>query len=69
MRGEGAGELVLVVIFRARPGGADRLKSRLRDMVMLSSAEAGCHEYTLHHDLENPERCLLYTSPSPRDRS
>ena len=60
MSGEGAGELVLVVTFRARPGGADPLEARLREMAMLSSAEDGCHEYTLHHDLEDPERFLLY---------
>ena len=60
MSGEEAGELVLVVTFRARPGGADRLKARLRDMAMLSAAEDGCYEYTLHHDLEDSERFLLY---------
>ncbi len=60
MSGEGAGELVLVVTFRARPGGAGPLEARLREMAMLSSAEDGCHEYTLLHDLEDPERFVFY---------
>lgn len=51
--------LVLVARFRAHPGRADMLRSRLVEMGRLSGAEAGCLRYELHQDEGDAEHLVL----------
>jgi quinol monooxygenase YgiN len=52
--------IVLVVGFEARPGTTDALRAALDDIARASTAEAGCLEYTLHEDRDDPHRFVLY---------
>jgi quinol monooxygenase YgiN len=51
--------LVLVARFRAQPGRADALRSRLQQMVRLTVVEPGCLRYELHEDQGDPEHLVL----------
>lgn len=51
--------LVLVAQFRAHPGRADLLRSRLVEMVRLSGVEEGCLRYELHEDEDAAEHLVL----------
>jgi quinol monooxygenase YgiN len=52
-------QLVLVAQFRAHPGRADVLRSRLVEMVRLSGVEPGCLRYELHVDEGDAEHLVL----------
>ena len=51
--------LVLVAQFRAHPGRADALRSRLVEMVRLSGVEEGCLRYELQVDEGDAEHLVL----------
>lgn len=55
----GEGPLVMIARFRARPGRADMLRSRLVTMVEMTVVEAGCLRYELHVDEGDPEHLVL----------
>lgn len=54
-----ADRLVLVARFRAQPGRAEMLRSRLMEMVSMTVVEAGCLRYELHEDQGDPEHLVL----------
>jgi quinol monooxygenase YgiN len=52
--------LVLVVGFQARVGAGRTLGERLQGMAWSSLREPGCLEYSVHVDLDDPDRYVLY---------
>lgn len=53
-------EIVLLVVFRAKPGKQAPLTALLQQMSVLSLAETGCSAYTLHVDADDPTTLVLY---------
>lgn len=46
--------LVVVAVFRARPGSESELRTRLTEMLATSRAESGCVRYDLHQVDRDP---------------
>jgi quinol monooxygenase YgiN len=53
-------EIVLLVVFKAKPGKEAALSALLHQMSVLSLAETGCRAYTLHVDADDPTTLVLY---------
>jgi len=51
-------QITLVVLIHAKPGQEAHLEKELHAMIAPSRAEAGCVNYDLHRDPQNP---LLYS--------
>ncbi|MDF0605696.1 antibiotic biosynthesis monooxygenase [Neisseriaceae bacterium TC5R-5] len=49
----------VIAILIAKPGQAEALQQALTAAVTPSRAEAGCLQYHLHIDSENPHRCVF----------
>ena len=52
-------ELRIVAEVVAKPGQAEKLKAALLGMIGPSTAEAGCRQYELHADREQPGRFVF----------
>lgn len=52
--------LTIVAHVHARPDHVDRVKAELEKLVPITRAEAGCLQYDLHQDNENPAHFLFY---------
>lgn len=53
-------ELVIVAKIEAKPDQLERAKSALRSLIPPTLAEAGCLQYDLHQDHENPAVFLFF---------
>lgn len=52
--------LTIVARIEAKPGQADHLKAELVKLIQPTLAEAGCLQYDLHQDNENPLVFLFF---------
>ena len=55
-----AEKLTIVAKITAVPGSEDSVRAELEKLVAPTRAEAGCLQYDLHRDLENPRVFLFY---------
>lgn len=53
-------EVRIVAEFRAAPGQADALKTVLTTLIAPTRAEAGCLQYDLHADLNDPAHLFFF---------
>ncbi|MCU0313601.1 MAG: antibiotic biosynthesis monooxygenase [Solirubrobacteraceae bacterium] len=51
--------VVVVAVFRAKPGRADEVLAGLRPVIEQTHGEAGCLTYALHRDNADPDRLVL----------
>ena len=58
--------LTIVAIFEATSGREDDLAAALEALIAPTRAEAGCLNYDLHRDLEQPGRFLFYENWATR---
>ena len=59
--------LTIVANIRARPDKADQVKAELLKLIPITRAEAGCIQYDLHQDNENPAHFLFYENWQSRE--
>jgi len=52
-------EVVVVVLFRARPGGREDAEAAFAEMMPATHAEEGCIRFALHRVPGDPERFVL----------
>ncbi|MHA7294718.1 putative quinol monooxygenase [Arthrobacter sp. HLT1-21] len=52
--------VVLVPVFEARPEQAATLGRLLSELAVISRRDEGCITYSVHTDVENPSRFVLY---------
>lgn len=55
-----ANELRLIADVTAKPAHVDAVRAALQRLVEPSRAEAGCLQYDLHEDLEQPGRFVFF---------
>lgn len=51
----------------AKPDQIDRIKAELEKLIPITRAEAGCLQYDLHQDNENPAYFLFYENWESRE--
>jgi quinol monooxygenase YgiN len=51
--------VVVVAIFRAKPGRVDEVITGLEPVIAQTHGEAGCLTYALHRDTNDPDRLVL----------
>lgn len=55
-----ANEVQLVAILTARPGQESALRDAIVSIIPAVRGEAGCLEYAMHVDRENPDRIVMF---------
>jgi quinol monooxygenase YgiN len=60
-------QLTIVANIKARPGKIDLVRSELEKLIDTTLAEAGCLQYDLHQDNENPAHFLFFEIWESRD--
>ncbi len=59
--------LTIIASIQAHPDRVDLVKSELEKLVPVTRAEAGCSQYDLHQDNEDPAHFVFYESWETRD--
>lgn len=59
--------LTIVADFMAKPEKEDFLKTHLTQLISPTLKEAGCVQYDLHQDLENPRHFLFFENWETRE--
>ncbi len=52
--------LTILAHIRATPDGVELVKSELEKLIPITRAEAGCVQYDLHQDTEDPSHFFFY---------
>lgn len=60
-------KLTIVAQIKANPDAIDLVKSELLKLIDITRSEAGCINYDLHQDNDNPAHFLFYESWQSRD--
>ncbi|MDJ0831277.1 MAG: putative quinol monooxygenase [Desulfobacterales bacterium] len=60
-------KLTIVANIKAKSGKIDRVKAELEKLIPITRAEAGCLNYDLHQDNENPAHFLFYENWESRE--
>ncbi|MEL7203139.1 MAG: putative quinol monooxygenase [Pseudomonadota bacterium] len=60
-------KLTIVANIKANPDKIDLVKAELLKLIDITRAEAGCINYDLHQDNENPAYFLFYENWESRD--
>ncbi len=60
-------KLTIVANIKAKSGKIDRVKAELEKLIPITRAEAGCINYDLHQDNENPAHFLFYENWESRE--
>ncbi len=60
-------KLTIVANIKAKSGKIDRVKAELEKLIPITRAEAGCINYDLHQDHENPAHFLFYENWESRE--
>jgi len=60
-------KLTIVADIRADPDKIDLVKTELERLIPITRAEAGCLQYDLHQDTENPAHFLFYENWESRE--
>ena len=53
-------KLTIVANIKAAPGKIDLVKAELEKLIPITRAEAGCIQYDLHQDNDNPAHFMFY---------
>ena len=59
--------LIIVANIRAKSDKIDLVKAELKKLITITRAEAGCLQYDLHQDNENPAHFLFYENWESRE--
>ena len=59
--------LIIVANIRAKSDKIDLVKAELKKLINITRAEAGCLQYDLHQDNENPAHFLFYENWESRE--
>ena len=59
--------LTIVANIHAKPDQIDLVKAELEKLIPITRAEAGCIQYDLHQDNENPAHFLFYETWESRE--
>lgn len=60
-------QLTIVAQITAQPDRIERVKSELEKLIAPTRAEAGCLQYDLHQDNEDPARFLFFENWTSRE--
>jgi len=60
-------KLTIVANIKAAPGKIDLVKAELEKLIPITRAEAGCIQYDLHQDNDNPAHFMLYENWESRE--
>ena len=60
-------KLTIVANIKAKSGKIDRVKAELEKLIPITRAEAGCINYDLQQDNENPAHFLFYENWESRE--
>ena len=60
-------KLTIVANIHAKPNKIDLVKAELEKLIPITRAEAGCIQYDLHQDNENPAHFLFYENWESRE--
>ena len=60
-------KLTIVAHIHARPEKKDLVKTELEKLIPVTRAEAGCIQYDLHQDNDNPAHFLFYENWQSRE--
>lgn len=60
-------QLTIVANIHAHPDKIDLVKTELQKLVAITRAEAGCLQYDLHQDNDDPAHFLFYENWRSRD--
>ena len=60
-------KLTIVANIHAHPDKIDLVKAELQELIPITRAEAGCIQYDLHQDNENPALFLFYENWESRE--
>ncbi len=60
--------LTIVARMTAKPGREDALAAELKKLIAPTLVEAGCLQYDMHRDLENPGNFLFFENWATRDQ-
>ena len=60
-------KLTIVANIKANPDKIDLVKAELMKLIPITRAEAGCINYDLHHDNENPAHFMFYENWESRE--
>lgn len=60
-------KLTIVANIHANPGQIDLVKTELEKLVPITRAEAGCIQYDLHQDNDNPAHFVFYENWESRE--
>ena len=61
-------KLTIVANIRALPDKIELVKTELEKLIPITRAEAGCLQYDLHQDNEDPARFLFYENWESREQ-
>ncbi len=59
--------LTIVAHIYAEPGHSEFVAAELQKLVPITRAEAGCRQYDLHRDNDNPDHFMFYENWDSRD--
>ena len=59
--------LTIVANIKAAPGKIDLVKAELEKLIPITRAEAGCIQYDLHQDNDNPAHFMFYENWESRE--
>lgn len=60
-------KLTIVANIKAAPGKIDLVKAELEKLIPITRAEAGCIQYDLHQDNDNPAHFMFYENWESRE--
>ncbi len=60
-------KLSIVAHIKALPNKVDLVKQELEKLILITRAEAGCLQYDLHQDNENPAHFMFYENWESRE--
>ncbi len=60
-------QLTIIADIHARPDRADFVRSELEKLIAATRAEAGCVQYDLHRDNDNPAHFLFFENWESRE--
>ena len=60
-------KLTIVANIKAAPGKIDLVKAELEKLIPITRAEAGCIQYDLHQDNDNPVHFMFYENWESRE--
>ena len=60
-------KLTIVANIKAAPGKIDLVKAELEKVIPITRAEAGCIQYGLHQDNDNPAHFMFYENWESRE--